>query len=312
MQIWALCDAETFYCCNCQVYTGKVGQVREKGQAKRVVHDLSDHLHTGYNVTMDNYFTSISLAHEFLLDDRTLVGTLRVTKDVPQEMLSLANRTIGSAKYCYTAELTLLSLKVTKKKVVLLLSTQHGDSRNVIHTGRDGKEKSIPEIVNDYNATKGGVDTMDEMLKAYRSYKRSARYTVVLFSDMIDICALNAYVCYLWHHQEWNSTRTDKRRQFLMDLSMDLIRTEVRRRDTIGLQSSILSAMSSVLGEPVEVAAAREATAATEKSRCHLCCRTKDRKTARKCMECERFVCAEHSNRYYICDSCADRHEESD
>ena len=40
IKIWALCEAKTGYCCNFQVYTGKVDGAQEHGLAYRVVLDL--------------------------------------------------------------------------------------------------------------------------------------------------------------------------------------------------------------------------------------------------------------------------------
>lgn len=43
IKVWTLCDAETFYCCNFEVYLGKVNNTAEKNQGPRVVKTLSSH-----------------------------------------------------------------------------------------------------------------------------------------------------------------------------------------------------------------------------------------------------------------------------
>jgi hypothetical protein len=138
------------------------------GQGKRVVLDLTRHLPGGYNITTDNFFTSMDLADELLARNHTLVGTLRRSKEVPEELLETSGRDVDSSVFCHTDKHTIVSYLPKETKLVLVLSTQHTDAamQNV-------GDKTKPEIVCYYNATKGGVDKMDEMLKAYRSNKKS-------------------------------------------------------------------------------------------------------------------------------------------
>lgn len=66
IKIWALCDAENFFCCNFQVYLGKVGDVAERNQGPRVVKTLSSHWYgTGRNVTTDNFSRILRLPKNY-------------------------------------------------------------------------------------------------------------------------------------------------------------------------------------------------------------------------------------------------------
>ncbi|KAG7156422.1 putative PiggyBac transposable element-derived protein 4-like 23 [Homarus americanus] len=88
----------------------------------------------------------------------TFVGTIKANKkEVPKEMTDRDNLRLGSTAFLFTKELTLVSYvpttAKTMKKLVLLLSSMHTQPT----IGNTGK----PEVIEFYNATKGGVDTFD-------------------------------------------------------------------------------------------------------------------------------------------------------
>lgn len=123
-----MCDAQTHYCLNSQIYSGKVGTTPERGQASRVVRELTAHLHGGYNITTDNFYTSKSLAEELLARSITTVGTLRKNKpEIPPAMLDPSGRDEGSSKFCFTRTQSMVSYIPKKGKMVILLSTMHHD-----------------------------------------------------------------------------------------------------------------------------------------------------------------------------------------
>ena len=59
------------------MYTGQISFAPEKKQGQRVVLDLVKGLGQGYEVTCDNFFTSIELAKELAKQNKTLLGTMR-------------------------------------------------------------------------------------------------------------------------------------------------------------------------------------------------------------------------------------------
>ena len=50
--------------------------------------------------------------------------------------------------------------------------------------------KKKPDIVLDYNRTKGGVDTMDQMCLNYTSKRQTKRWPLVIFNNMLDTSIL--------------------------------------------------------------------------------------------------------------------------
>ena len=75
-----------------------------------------------------------------------------------------------------------------KKKSVTLLSTMH-------HEGLvDGSEKKKPEIIEYYNSTKGAVDNLDQMAHKYSCKRKTNRWPLVMFTNMVDIAAIAGYL----------------------------------------------------------------------------------------------------------------------
>src|SRR4029434_991827 len=75
------------------------------------------------------------------------------------------NRPVNSSKFVYTADMSLLSYVPKKRKNVVLMSTLHRDGRIC------GLEHQKPEIIMDYNATKGGGDNMNSLVSS-QHFKR--------------------------------------------------------------------------------------------------------------------------------------------
>ena len=62
-------------------------------------------------------------------------------------------------------------------------------------TKSPGPEKK-PKTITYYNATEGGVDTMNQMVRWFTTKRKTQRWSMVIFYNMLDISALNAFfVC---------------------------------------------------------------------------------------------------------------------
>ncbi|XP_067288817.1 piggyBac transposable element-derived protein 4-like [Pseudorasbora parva] len=157
IKIWAACDSRSSYAWNMLIYTGKAADSKpEKNQGMRVVLDMTSGLQ-GHNITCDNFFTSYALGEELLQRKMTMIGTVRSNKpELPPALLSLKNRARFSSMFAFTDTHTLVSYCPRKKKNVLLMSTFHRDA------AISSKDHKKPEIILDYNQTKGGVDNLDK------------------------------------------------------------------------------------------------------------------------------------------------------
>ena len=78
IKLWIAANAQNFYACNMQVYTGKSDGVKDKKQGLQIVKDMVCHMYrTGRGVGADNFFTSCELA-DFLLTKNMTVGRIRL------------------------------------------------------------------------------------------------------------------------------------------------------------------------------------------------------------------------------------------
>ena len=55
------------------------------------------------------------------------------------------------------------------------------------------KDTGRPIMVDDYNRTKGGVDTFDQMCSTYSTSRKTKRWPKCVFYGMINTATINAY-----------------------------------------------------------------------------------------------------------------------
>ena len=246
-------------------------------------------LEKGYNITSDNWFTSLPLAKNLLSHRTTLVGTIRSNRrDLPAAAKVTTGRIKKSCKF-YKHESTILASYWDKgAKPVLLLST--------FHQHASVNETALPEIVATYNNTKSGTDNMDHMLRLYTSRRKCCRWTYGFYFNLIDIALLNAYIVY--RHNNVLSHYS-----YLVDVGYALLDPHIRasRINNKFLTCAAKSALQ-LLGYKPIIAVAD--VLAPKRSRCYKCPREKDKKTTQTCAICKRFVCSDHSAKKCICENC--------
>lgn len=54
-----------------------------------------------------------------------------------------------------------------------------------------------PTIILDYNATKGGVDTVDQKCANYTTKRKTRRWPLTIFFTFMDMTGVNAHVIYI-------------------------------------------------------------------------------------------------------------------
>ena len=160
VKFWCLVDSRTSYLLDTDIYLGKTDDqlTRNESVGESVVWKLvAPYRGSNRTITMDNFFTSVPLALKLWQSCLNLVGTIRVNKkEVPEEFKRSSSRAIGSSVFGFSESLTLTSFVSKKNKSVLLLSTYHHDDK--IENGR-------PAIIDFYNKTKSGVDTLDQLIE---------------------------------------------------------------------------------------------------------------------------------------------------
>ena len=129
-----------------------------------------------YNITTDNFFTSVHVAALLQSKEITVVRTVRAnSKELPKE-ITTSSKERFSSKFFYNANKSclLVSYRCKLKKDVNLISTMH-DAPST-----DGTEKRKPLVIHFYNKNKVGVDIFDQMARKYTAYTSSRRWPLAV------------------------------------------------------------------------------------------------------------------------------------
>lgn len=296
IKIFALVDAKTFYTNNLEVYCGKQpdGPYFVSNKPFDIVNRLIAHLKgSGRNLTTDNWYTSYPLAKSLLNDNITLLGTMRSNKkEIPREFLPSKSRQVGSTLFGFQNDISITSYVPKRNKAVILLSTMHDDASIDKETGK-------PCVIQDYNQTKCGVDVVDQLGGNYTVSRKTYRWPMSIFYALLNIAGINSQIILA----SAPNTASLKRRYFLKNLSLALIKPHLESR-------------SSIMNLPIKSReiikrhiAEKETTKAEEppkkKGRCNPCGRAKNNNTTLICSRCKNFTCKNHMyNIEYTCIKC--------
>lgn len=267
IKIFWVVDAKTSHPLFAEIYTGE----EEKGPDGRVALTLVKRLtqkfqNIGHNITMDNFFTSYALAKEMLQLDTTILGTIRQTsqglpdqiadpffekekkrraKLTPGQRAQLdplpALRAPFSTVFAFTdgVQLTSYIPKDGKRNVVLLSTCHH--SEEIGETSRFKK----PKVILDYNKLKAGVDTFNKIVRNYTCKRKTDRWPMTIFYNMLDAAAFAAFCQTEIVQPEWCNKKSERRKIFLKQLCVDIASAHVIRRYAAGVPTSIAYAMQS-------------------------------------------------------------------
>lgn len=299
IKIFWMCESASGYAIDGLIYVGRQpGEDRHKNLGLDIVKKLVLSIHnSGINLTIDNFFTSVPLAIYLLDKNITTLGTLRQNKrDIPVELKASRSREVNSSLFCFRNYLTMVSYVPKRNKSVILLSSMHHDKA----TQDDGKRK--PTIILEYNKTKGGVDLMDQKVGTYTCKRQTKRWPMVLFYNIVDIAALNAFIVFKKEHPDYQKGVPHARRLFLKELARELVISHMKKRsENPNIQRSVLDCMKSFISLP---GSSNESIPEGEKKRkrCHFCPSNIDRKSKVVCGQCKNSICSEHSVK--ICNTC--------
>ena len=87
-----------------------------------------------------------------------------------------------------------------------------------------------PLLILDYNKTKGAVDTLDKMCANYTSKRKTNRWPIVVFSNILDISGVNSFVLFISINLQWKRKCDDRRRIFLENFGEPFIKKHIDRR----------------------------------------------------------------------------------
>lgn len=176
-----------------------------------------------------------------------------------------------------------------KKNVVLISSLHHDDNID--------KQSGKPEIIIDYNNTKGGVDVVDRLCANYNVARNTRRWPMVIFYSILNLAGINSFVVFCSN----NPNSTQKRRGFLRTLALELIKPHLSVRSNLQtIPRTLRNRLQEISGTPDTAQAVAPPNQQT--GRCAICSSRKSRKTRFFCRKCYKYMCLEHIG--IICNDC--------
>lgn len=294
IKVIAICDAKTYYMFDAIPYIGKGTEA--KTAADYVLKLVESIKGSGRNVTYDNWFSSVPLADILVKDyNLTSIGTLRRNKpEIPPTFLPNKTKQPMTSQFAFDREKTLVSFTPKANKSVILLSTMHYNKDVNPHTNK-------PVIIDDYNATKGGVDTFDKMMHSYSTARGTRRWPLRFFFGMLDQAGINSMILYLLAKHP-NKPANKYRSTFLKNLSLQLAEAHMKRRLATNLPRELNANIRAILNVPEEQIPGEPPAKLHKQARCVLCPRKNDKKVKITCIKCHQPVCPQH--RQEICLNC--------
>ena len=217
---------------------------------------------------------------------------------IPSSFLTKADAGTCQYAFDYANNFTLLLIAPKKNKRVVFLSTMHATRSHDTVTGKE-------EINDFYNHEKGGVESHDQMCALYTTARKTNRWPMRIFYGIVDSSALNVFIIFTHNKPGFRRNRQDKRQKFLKELSKSLIVPQAKRRlATPQTPQAVKQIIYSCGVLPEARPSVHNITqyCTSERKRCFLCPRSKDKKYRFACNKCHNTICEEHSK--MICNQC--------
>lgn len=298
IKMYALCDSNTYYTWNFEIYCGtqRDGPYKSSNKPFDIVQRLVNPLKkSNRNLTTDNYYTSYPLAEYLLKNSITLIGTVKKNKkEIPPEFLPNKIREVGSSVFGFQDNITIVSYVPKKNKAVILLSTMDD-------TGEIDQITKKPDIILNYNKTKCGVDTVDQKCTSYTTQRITRRWPLAIFFRFLDIVGINSEVVFTDTNTTPQVAPPRRRRRFLTTLGFQLLEDHLKERAKIlTLPRDIVEFLSKYRIENEISDTANQGHV----GRCHMCSKHKNNKTTVTCNSCKQFVCKGHCEKIVKCNNC--------
>ncbi|CAK1598011.1 unnamed protein product [Parnassius mnemosyne] len=303
VKVQCLADSATFYVYNTYIYTGKGSDsytLSEEDKKKpvptqAVLRLCKSIFNTNRNITTDNWYSSIELSQKLKNKGLTTVGTLKKNKAViPKEFLPAKNKELNSSLFGFTKDCTLVRFVPKKNKAVILYSTMHHDSKI-------NPESLKPEIIEYYNDTKSGVDSVDQKCSVYSCSRRTRRWPMAVFFRILDMSAWNSYVI----HKSQAGISKMTRLNYIKGLAEQLNDMNLKSRQyNERLPRQLRELISDITKVPLveEQQVLDDKLPRNQRKYCHICPKRLKRKTSFLCHTCMKPVCLACTKK--ICTHC--------
>ena len=208
-KIWVRSDSHNGYICEFECYTGRKGGKPEVGLGGSVVNRLTRVLvGKAYHIFIDNFFSSVSLCNQLLLDTIYCTGTLRPNRrNFPPDLKDAAKRGLahrGDLKMRQDGNVCVCVWQDTRP--VTFMSSGHNPTHTKV-VPRKRRDSSLvhvncPLSIVDYNKYMGGVDVGDQYRKYYHVPVKSRKSYKYIFWFMFEVCVYNSFI--LSHYSPCN------------------------------------------------------------------------------------------------------------
>jgi hypothetical protein len=194
VKLFKLCG-EKGYTHNLKIYSGKEQTPTEKPVATKVVLELMQPLlDSGRVLCTDNFYTSVSLAHELLARNTHLIGTLRKNRKFnPRPVIDAKLRKGGMiAKESSTK---VIVGKWKDKRDVLFLTTESVPELVEVQTKKGEVQK--PSTIVQYNGIKSFIDVSDQKASYSTAVRRGIKwYRKVAIELLANTAVVNALIAF--------------------------------------------------------------------------------------------------------------------
>ena len=172
INIWYLCEAQTGYCLQFQVYTGKVN-AQEKALTHRVVTDLlkDRYYHKNHHVYFDNYFMTTPLMK--VLADNSTYSCGPIGSGRGQYPSTFIYENLERGKSVFTSSGNHLAVHWKDKRDVYVISMIHGNGVETVWCHSEQAEINKPTMICLYNQYMNGVNRCDQYISTYSMQRKT-------------------------------------------------------------------------------------------------------------------------------------------
>ena len=218
IKIYMLCESDTGYLFDFIVYTGADTKYpvptvpfpkdfdQYKNPSKVFLSLMEGYYGCGYNLALDNLYTSPELLKALFLNKTDAYGTLRKKEGLPSDFWTWKPAKgvdePATIKYCDRTYMVLCwndPYKTKSVKIVSMMSTKHVGGIIEADKQHYATKKQIkkPDVIVEYNKTMGGVDNLSRVLVPYAlARKGGIKWYRKLAEIFIDFSIYNSFVLY--------------------------------------------------------------------------------------------------------------------
>lgn len=203
IKVFKICDTAG-YTYKMKVYMGAgTGTEDNLTLAASVVMDLMrDYLDRGHTLYVDNFYTSVDLAHMLLARNTHLVGSVISNRAWFPHKKTIGTNSDDPLKKgemrCLEYPSGIVYTKWFDKREVRMMSTKHPP--DYVDTGkktRQGEPILKPLVIVEYNKAKMGIDVSDQMSSYSTAIRKSMRwYHKVAEEFLLGTAVVNAWLAY--------------------------------------------------------------------------------------------------------------------